>query len=109
MPEEVKVPTSTEIQVHHDKRWAELPEEIKIKAMAAVRVVLDLENVERIKELYTENPAIWWGPYHFTSGMWLRNKIRNLTGVTDDQLPSGNWDDYYVSAVEAAFGLREIL
>ncbi len=106
---EVKVPTSTEIQVHHDQRWAELPEEIKIKPMAAVRTVTPPEDVKGIVGVYTMDPATWWCPYHFWWGMNIRNAIRRLTGITDDQLPSGNWDDYYVPAVEAALGLREIL
>lgn len=99
----------TEIQVHHDQMWAELPEEVKIKAIAAVRTVMIPEDIWKIKEAYAKDPSKWWVPYHFFWGMWIRNQIRSLTEVTDDQLPSGNWDDYYVPAVEAAFGLREIL
>lgn len=105
----MKIPRPEELRAHHDERWAELDQDIKIKAMAAVRCVSTKEDVDKIKKAYAKNPATWWTPYHFYWGMKIRNKIRTLARVLDDQLPSGNWDDYYVPAVEAAFGLRPMI
>ncbi len=106
---QVSIPTLEELKAWHDKCWAELDPEIKIKAMAAIRVALNQQTKDNVKKLFWMDPLGWSISFHFGWGMAIRNKIRELTGVLDDQLPSGNWDDYYVAVVEAALGLREIL
>jgi hypothetical protein len=55
---------------------------------------------ERIKD------EKWWvqGGWHSHQGMQIRNLLRDC--ITDDQLPSGNWDDYYVEVLEKASGFE---
>ena len=96
------------IEEHLDRFWNELDEEIKIMAIAACKTVIDGETKKKIFEEYDKDPIYWWAKYHFYWGMYIRNKIRELTKITDDKLPSGNWDDYYIQAVETSLGLREI-
>lgn len=60
-------------------------------------------------------PATWSG--HHGLGTAVRNLLRNTAGIKDDDLPLApyeggasyqNWDDFYVQAIEAAVGLREV-
>lgn len=60
---------------------------------------------DEVKERLAANPDDWWIEHHMGWGMWVRNTLRDI--YRDDELPSGNWDDYYIAAVEAA--LREDL
>lgn len=65
------------------------------------------------QEAIAANPENWWaqGGWHFGQGMSIRNALRDA-GFTDDKLPLiptnqgevsyGNWDDYYVEAIEEA-------
>ena len=41
----------------------------------------------------------WMTPYHFTTGMAIRNGLRDY-GVLDDMFPDQNLDDYYVVLIE---------
>lgn len=63
-------------------------------------------------------PATWSAHHGFGTG--IRNLLRNEeygAGIKDDELPAApyedgethkNWDDYYVAAIEAAAGLRDV-
>lgn len=84
------------------------------------------EDRDKMNELLPEGtdleefgwPATWSGHHGF--GTQIRNLLRDPeygAGISDDQLPFApyedgcafqNWDDYYVSVVEAAVGLREV-
>ena len=59
-------------------------------------------------------------PWHFGPGMAIRNLLRSA-GLRDEVLPRHamdafygqgagiqNWDDYYIAAVEAAAGVRDV-
>ena len=97
-----------DIKKELDNFWKDLDEDIKIKAIAACRTVINEETKGKIIKEYEKDNLTWWEKYHFYWGMHIRNKIRELTGITDDKLPSGNWDDYYIQAVEISIGLRKM-
>lgn len=42
---------------------------------------------------------------HFFWGMGVRNMLRDA-GLSDDLLPDGNWDDYYIQVIEYTLGLN---
>ena len=56
-------------------------------------------------ELYEENRTGWYIPFHFSWGVSVRNWLRE--SISDDMLPTGNWDDYYVEVIECAIGVRK--
>lgn len=57
---------------------------------------------------------------HHGFGTQVRNALRSHAGIRDEDLPpvlwthcnppheEQNWDDYYIQAIEAAVGLREV-
>jgi hypothetical protein len=91
------------IQFHND-RLAELEPWIVEKA---VKVLSELHPMmEETRELYKEDPVHWISPYHFSTGMAIRNLLRKEV-CTDDQLPTKNWDDAYVQLLEIAAKCRE--
>lgn len=55
---------------------------------------------DKIAEAMAEDPESWAVEYHFGWGMAVRNLLRDV--YADVELPTGNWDDYYIPAVEAA-------
>jgi len=90
----------------HDRMLRECPTWIVDKAVEFLKRNIPSEVKEQIKEEYKIDPVHWCSPYHFSWGMFIRNKLRDNV-CTDDKLPSGNFDDYYVRFVELALGLRE--
>lgn len=100
--------TDKELYDFHTKKLAELPGDIIEQAVHVVLSVLDETTKNAIKKVAKSNPYAWAIGYHFYWGMWMRNQFRADAGITDDQLPSGNWDDYYVPIVELALGLRSL-
>lgn len=55
-----------------------------------------------LDEAVQECPDRWWAisGWHFHQGMTIRNMLRNI--ISDKELPSGNWDDYYIEVIESA-------
>lgn len=117
--------------------WAKLPLKLRKRAVAHLRKVCQPEVLEWVRAKYEEDPEVWYAhdmtkpeererlrkengfyipsPFHWTTGMAVRNALRDV--ITDDELPpvlyeSGlehrNWDDYYAEALEVAAGLRDI-
>jgi hypothetical protein len=89
----------------HDRMLDECPLWIVIKAVKFLKKEIPLDVAEQIKEEYEKDPGHWCTPYHFSWGMFIRNKLRDNVCL-DDKLPSGNFDDYYVRFVEIAVGAR---
>jgi hypothetical protein len=103
-PDEYHVMSDEEFVQFHKDRLYELDPLIVIKS---VMVLSELHPMmEETKELYKEDPVHWVSPFHFSTGMAIRNLLRDKVCL-DDQLPSGNWDDYYVQLIEIAAGCRE--
>ena len=84
-------------------RLQELPEEIRSQALCFLGKFVTTEQKKFFREKIAENPETWWvgGGWHFGGGMFIRNKLRDEVCL-DDQLPSRNWDDYYIPLLEEA-------
>lgn len=94
---------------YYDQKYAEIPHDYKLGAVQFLRDRLPEVQKQLIRELFQKDGHDWihneaFG--HFYWGMGCRNQLRNA-GFKDEKLPDGNLDDYYVSLVEAACGLRE--
>lgn len=63
--------------------------------------------IEQIKEDHAKDSDTWWAPFHFTFGMKVRNDLRENVCL-DTELPSGNWDDYYIELIEMALNLKGV-
>lgn len=94
--------TDAEFQEFHEKKWAELPDDVKTKAVTFLRSQFSEELKEDVRARIKADPIHWIGMEHFGWGMGVRNALRVEGNIKDDLLPSGNWDDYYIKAVEAA-------
>ena len=96
--------TPAKFKEFHEEKLAELPRDLVLRGVSALHEYSFEFFTESIK-LYEENPDDWMVPYHFHTGMHIRNTLRKQ--VKDSELPSGNWDDYYVAVLEIAMGVRE--
>lgn len=99
--------TNEEMVEYHSDMWKRLPDTLKIKSVLGLRNILDKENpkaIEWFRDHILQNPTDWWAKdmYHFRGGMVVRNLLRSGVGILDDELPSGNWDDYYIMVIEQA-------
>lgn len=85
-----------------DVAWAKVSPELR------ERMVDHLRKLPNLQEVYEHRND---GSFHFTTGMNLRNYLRET--ITDRELPSfdeyygegtnvRNWDDYYMHALEVA-------
>lgn len=84
----------------------ELRPEVRAESVRILREELSEEDLEKVRIAHATDPLGWIGLEHMFWGMGVRNLLRRR-GLRDDVLPSGNWDDYYIQAIEAAAGLRE--
>lgn len=73
------------------------------KGVEALKTILD---ANEIKELHAKDPRTWWALAHHGWGTRVRNFLRDKV-CRDEELPSKNWDDYYIQIVEIACGCRE--
>lgn len=89
-------------------RWNELDPNIRARAIARCRE-LPLRLLIEVKEAIDEFGVEWmqkihgdtpYYSFHFYDGMGVRNFLRAT--IKDKELPTGNWDDYYVPALECA-------
>jgi hypothetical protein len=103
-PEEYHMMGDEEFIKFNKAKLFELDPLIVIKSVVVLNELPEL--LEETRKLYKEDPVHWISPYHFTTGMAMRNLLREKV-CRDDQLPSGNWDDVYVQLMEIAAGVRE--
>lgn len=105
--------TDEEFGRFHEERWQELDPVLQAQAVALLKEKLEPQLLEEIGAAYVVNPNHWMGEigkdilfytFHFAEGMMIRNLLRTI--ILDDALPSGNWDDFYSSALERAAGCR---
>lgn len=68
--------------------------------------VYDKENEKIIQERKPGMPPPYLMHPHSTFGMGLRNALRD-TPIVELELPSQNWDDYYIEVLEIALGFRK--
>lgn len=93
--------------VYYKEKFLEIPATLREEAATFLAVHLDQLTKDLIIEAWQREGSKWCTPFHMFWGMSIRNNLRNA-GWTDDQLPDGNWDDYYVSLIEYALGLRSV-
>ena len=96
----------SEIQEFHNKSISELPDGIKERAVQALKLIFSEVVILEIRKAHEEDSDAWWAANHFSWGMNVRNFLREQVCL-DEDLPSGNWDDYYVPIVEIACGIRK--
>ena len=89
-----------EFEAFHEVRFNELPPELVAICVDHIRQELPESTLQDIREQMADDPIHWCSPHHFGWGMSMRNLLRDV--VADDELPSGNWDDYYVKIIEEA-------
>lgn len=96
------------------KIWLELDEDMRKRIVAHLLDKLPGNFLLEVKEMIEEDPEDWAVkptfiqedefniPYifHTGPGMGVCNLLRDL--YRDDELPTNNWDDFYVQALEEA-------
>ena len=93
--------SDAEFKAQHVELWAHVPDDLKQRIIDHLNSTdWFVEFIPQIESAVKTNPLTWCVPYHFFWGMSVRNLIREV--ARDDEFPSGNLDDYYVEAVEAA-------
>jgi len=95
-----------ENQHYFTKKFEEIPNDLLFEAVEYLKMELTNEEKEEIEEAFKESGAIEWAIlHHSTWGRDIRNSLRTF-GLTDEKLPDGNWDDYYIQVIEFTLGLR---
>ena len=94
----------TDISKHHDYELSRLDIDTVEKSIHELRELITIADATKIREEYKKDPNTWWAAYHHGWGTAIRNHLRDKVCL-DDQLPSGNWDDYYIRLVEKACGI----
>lgn len=94
------------INVVLDEFLEKCPEWIVRKGVAHLKTILDNGTRGMIYIKWKDDPIHWWASYHHGWGTAIRNSLRDHV-CTDAELPSGNWDDYYIQLVEIACGARD--
>lgn len=89
---------------YHVRMWEALDPEVRKRATEGLRGALHPGTIGDFVSAAAKDPEDWMVEHHHFAGTALRNALRKF--VKDNELPTGNWDDYYVMATEAACGLR---
>lgn len=97
-----------DLREFHMGELAKLDPEYRDRCVSYLRTKIPSEVLCRVYAMYNDDPVNWSVEFHFSAGMAVRNLLRN-GGFTDNQLPSGNWDDYYVPILELAAGCWEVV
>ena len=90
---------------YFEQKFNEIPKEVLVKSVSHLKSIFSDDDKEYIREQIDTHGLHEWihkiqdGFGHMGWGMAIRNELRSI-GLTDDMLPDGNWDDYYVSVVE---------
>jgi uncharacterized LabA/DUF88 family protein len=95
------------VQKKMNKYLMNCPVWIIIKSVKFFDSIFDKIDRYGIKRDYENDPETWWAEQHFYWGMDMRNLLRKNVCL-DNELPTGNWDDYYVQMIELTVGVREI-
>jgi hypothetical protein len=90
-----------------DDLISKCPKWIIKKSVEELQNLLTDEAIETTKMFHSRDPKTWWAIYHHGWGTGMRNYLRDKVCL-DDQLPSGNWDDYYIQLIEMTCGIREM-
>lgn len=103
----------TQIIEQRKARWQTLPRDVREHARIILQNALSTVLWVDIRNKYRRDPASFVD--HHTFGQGIRNLLRSgrtvatdtlMPGIPDAQLPSGNWDDYYLAALAYAAGIE---
>lgn len=103
-----------DLEARHWLWWDELDPDLRDLAVAHLRANLPRPLIDEVRAKYIRYGDEWmehmfedqWEddliPYtfHHAEGMGVRNLLRGI--ILDEELPSGNWDDFYVAALLSA-------
>lgn len=106
-----------ELEVRHWIWWNQLDQSIRDQAVEHLRDHLPAELKTEVRDKRRQYGDEWMDhmykgeipvdgypyiPYsfHHAEGMGIRNLLRGV--ILDEELPSGNWDDFYVAALLTA-------
>lgn len=106
-----------DLENRHWEWWNQLDESIRDQAVDHLRTHLPSDLMNEVRDKKRRYGDDWMDhmheeeiskigiipiPYsfHFSEGMGIRNLLRGV--ILDEELPSGNWDDYYVAALLTA-------
>ncbi len=101
-PDNIKEETKT-----HDQYLKELPVWIIEKSIPVLKIWLGTRIIFQIRGDAESDPELWWADKHHGWGTAVRNHLREEVCL-DTELPSGNWDDYYIQLVELACEIRKL-
>jgi hypothetical protein len=103
----VQLDESVEEMKTLDQHLKELPVWIIKKSIPVLKECLGTRVIFQIQEDSKNDPELWWADKHHGWGTAVRNHLRDNVCL-DEELPSGNWDDYYIQLVELACEIRTI-
>lgn len=96
----------------HDEWWNQLDPMLQQLAVSYLILQLPIDLREEVRRKFARYDAEWldhmyedeldadlvpFYSFHHAEGMGVRNLLRKV--IADDELPSGNWDDFYVAAL----------
>jgi hypothetical protein len=92
--------------VFYSMRFKEIPEELfpKIKQIFDDNLTLTFVN-QCHNMIQHDGMNNWMLDYHFSTGMKIRNLLRD-NGILDSMFSTENLDDYYISMLEWWLGYR---
>lgn len=90
-----------------DAEIEKLDRQIAETAVFYIKKNLLSETECQIQEEFERHGVVWFTRHHYGFGMKVRNMLRDLV-CDDEDLPTGNWEDYYSALVEVAIGLRKM-
>jgi hypothetical protein len=102
------------LQEFAEKNWARVPEAKRKLCVEHLRKTIIPMDQAELKEQFETGKFNPW--FHFTSGMTVRNALRDV--MKDDELPGvaypggdsyefHNWDDFYMAALRQAVAPKE--
>ncbi len=86
--------------------YAALSEELKLPALRMLRADQEGERAQILASIAAD-PEGWYGPYHFSRGMGIRNLLRQR-GFGEEYFGVHNLDDIYIPLVTESL-IREDL
>lgn len=96
------------IETYLDNFIDDLDKNLIQLAVHHIKINLSSDGECQIIEEFEKFGVVWFARFHYREfGLQARNMLRDFVCL-DEELPTGNWEDYYSSLFEVALGLRKI-
>lgn len=96
------------VEIYSDTLLEDLDKSVVQSAVNHIKVHLSIEGACQIAEEFEKYGVLWFARFHYRNfGLQARNMLRDFV-CDDDELPTGDWEDYYFALFEVALGLRMI-